>query len=74
MLSAAEKLQSGFVFPPPPTETGTTIMAVQFKDGVVIGADSRSSAGIMIGNRVTDKLTEVRKICFPFNTRIKSVN
>jgi len=58
-MAAAAKLQSTIVFPPPPAETGTTIMAVQFKDGVVIGADSRSSAGIMIGNRVTDKLTEI---------------
>lgn len=39
--------------------TGTTIMAVEFKDGVVIGADSRTTTGAYIANRVTDKLTKV---------------
>jgi len=38
---------------------GTSIMAVQFKDGVVIGADSRTTTGAYIANRVTDKLTHV---------------
>nr|UCK81602.1 proteasome subunit beta type-6 [Arenicola marina] len=39
--------------------TGTTIMAVEFEDGVVIGADSRTTTGAYIANRVTDKLTKV---------------
>ncbi|GAB0090460.1 Proteasome subunit beta [Sergentomyia squamirostris] len=39
--------------------TGTTIMAVEFKDGVIIGADSRTSTGTYVANRVTDKLTKV---------------
>ncbi|KAF9643270.1 proteasome-domain-containing protein [Thelephora ganbajun] len=38
---------------------GTSIMAVQFKDGVIIGADSRTTTGAYIANRVTDKLTYV---------------
>ncbi|ORZ38718.1 proteasome subunit beta type-6 [Catenaria anguillulae PL171] len=38
---------------------GTTIMAVEFKGGVVIGADSRTTTGSYIANRVTDKLTMV---------------
>ncbi|KAH8289123.1 hypothetical protein KR054_000591, partial [Drosophila jambulina] len=37
--------------------TGTTIMAVEFDDGVVIGADSRTSAAGAVVNRVADKLT-----------------
>ncbi|KAJ3723144.1 20S proteasome subunit [Lentinula raphanica] len=36
---------------------GTSIMAVQFDGGVVIGADSRTTTGSYIANRVTDKLT-----------------
>jgi len=39
--------------------TGTSIMAVQFADGVVIGADSRTTTGAYIANRVTDKLTPI---------------
>jgi len=39
--------------------TGTTIMAVEFADGVVIAADSRTTTGSYIANRVTDKLTRV---------------
>lgn len=38
---------------------GTTIMAVEFNGGVVIGADSRTTMGAYIANRVTDKLTKV---------------
>merc|ERR1719495_2655990 len=34
-------------------------MAVQFNQGVIIGADSRTTTGAYIANRVTDKLTKV---------------
>lgn len=37
----------------------TTIMAVQFDGGVIIGADSRTTMGSYIANRVTDKLTMI---------------
>merc|ERR1712059_126479 len=39
--------------------TGTTTMAVEFDGGVVIGADSRTTRGSYVANRVTDKLTPV---------------
>ncbi|XP_064385015.1 proteasome subunit beta type-6-like [Halichondria panicea] len=39
--------------------TGTSIMAVEFDGGVVIGADSRTSSGAYVANRVSDKLTEI---------------
>ncbi|XP_054716387.1 proteasome subunit beta type-6-like [Uloborus diversus] len=39
--------------------TGTSIMAVEFDGGVVIGADSRTTTGAYIANRVSDKLTRV---------------
>lgn len=42
-----------------PLSTGTTIMAVEFDEGVVIGADSRTTTGAYIANRVSDKLTRV---------------
>lgn len=42
-----------------PVLTGTTIMAVEFAGGVVVGADSRTTMGAYIANRVTDKLTKV---------------
>ncbi|KAG2193352.1 hypothetical protein INT47_001016 [Mucor saturninus] len=38
---------------------GTSIMAVAYKDGVILGADSRTTTGAYIANRVTDKLTKV---------------
>ncbi|ANB14467.1 proteasome core particle subunit beta 1 [Sugiyamaella lignohabitans] len=34
-------------------------MAVKFKDGIILGADSRTTTGAFIANRVTDKLTQV---------------
>ena len=38
---------------------GTSIMAVTFKDGVILGADSHTTTGSYIANRVTDKLTQI---------------
>ena len=34
-------------------------MAITFRDGVILGADSRTTSGAYIANRVTDKLTQV---------------
>ncbi|KAF8504217.1 20S proteasome subunit [Gautieria morchelliformis] len=48
-----QQLKSGEV------NLGTSIMAVRFDGGVVIGADSRTTTGSYIANRVTDKLTHV---------------
>jgi len=39
--------------------TGTTIMATKFENGVVLAADSRTSTGNYVANRVTDKLTKI---------------
>ena len=39
-------------------------MAVKFKDGVVVGADSRTTTGSYIANRVTDKLTQIHDTIF----------
>ena len=39
--------------------TGTTIMAVAFDGGVILGADSRVSTGTYIANRVSDKVTHL---------------
>ncbi|XP_067412443.1 proteasome subunit beta type-6 [Emydura macquarii macquarii] len=44
--------------------TGTTIMAVEFAGGVVIGADSRTTTGSYVANRVTDKLTPIHERIF----------
>lgn len=36
---------------------GTSIVAVSYRGGVILGADSRTSNGNYIANRVTDKIT-----------------
>ncbi|KAF8472789.1 proteasome subunit beta type-9 precursor [Kalaharituber pfeilii] len=38
---------------------GEVSMAVQFDNGVILGADSRTTTGAYVANRVTDKLTQV---------------
>jgi len=38
---------------------GTSIMAIEYDGGVVIGADSRTTMGAFVSNRVTNKLTQV---------------
>mmetsp|Transcript_4711 Transcript_4711/g.6693 ORF Transcript_4711/g.6693 Transcript_4711/m.6693 type:complete len:232 (+) Transcript_4711:219-914(+) len=44
---------------PGEVSTGTTIMAVPFEGGVVLGADSRVSTGTYIANRVSDKIAQL---------------
>ena len=39
--------------------TGTTILALPFEGGVVVCADSRTSTGTYVANRVTDKLVQL---------------
>ena len=51
--------------------TQTTIMAVEYDGGVVMGADSRTSSGSYIANRVSDKITYVHdKVFFLFFSRV----
>ena len=38
------------------TKTGTTICAVIFKDGVILGADTRSTGGDIVANKNCEKL------------------
>ncbi|XP_077864155.1 proteasome subunit beta type-6-like [Saccoglossus kowalevskii] len=42
-----------------PVQTGTTIMATEFNDGVVIGGDTRTTSGTIITHKVSDKITEI---------------
>ena len=37
--------------------TGTTILAVSYDGGVVLGADSRVTTGTYVSNRASDKIT-----------------
>lgn len=39
--------------------TGTTIMAIPFANGVIMGADSRVSTGTYVANRVSDKISQL---------------
>jgi len=43
---------------------GTSIMAVEFDGGVVMGADSRTTTGAYIANRTSDKITAVHDRIF----------
>ena len=49
---------------PGEVSTGTTIMAVPFPGGVVLGADSRVSTGTYIANRVSDKIAQLSDYIF----------
>lgn len=40
-------------------DSGTTIMAMVYDGGVVMGADSRTSTGSYVANRVSDKITAI---------------
>ncbi|EFJ29444.1 hypothetical protein SELMODRAFT_227897 [Selaginella moellendorffii] len=38
---------------------GTTIIGVEYADGVVLGADSRTTTGIYVANRASDKISKL---------------
>ncbi|KAE8673044.1 Proteasome subunit beta type-6 [Hibiscus syriacus] len=42
-----------------PHSMGTTIIGVTYNDGVVLGADSRTSTGMYVANRASDKITQL---------------
>lgn len=42
----------------------TTLVAARFEGGVVVGADSRTSQGSFVANRLTDKITPVAPSIF----------
>mmetsp|Transcript_77482 Transcript_77482/g.250705 ORF Transcript_77482/g.250705 Transcript_77482/m.250705 type:complete len:243 (+) Transcript_77482:58-786(+) len=44
--------------------TGTTIMAVEFDGGVILGADSRTSTGDYVANRASRKISKVHDRIF----------
>eukprot|EP00889_Picochlorum_renovo_P007458 jgi/Picre1/34488/NNA_001956.t1 len=48
-----------------PVSLGTTIMAATFEGGVVLGADSRTSTGSYVANRVTNKITALSDRIYP---------
>lgn len=45
-------------------KTGTTIMAVEFDGGVVVGADTRTSTGDYVANRASRKISRVHERIF----------
>jgi 20S proteasome subunit beta 1 len=47
-----------------PISTGTTIMAVIYDGGVLIGADSRTTSGVFIPENVSDKIDYVHDKIF----------
>merc|ERR1719197_300923 len=49
---------------PGEVSTGTSIFAVTFDGGVVMGADSRTTTGSYIANRVSNKLTPVHDLIY----------
>ena len=57
-LDYSKSLKAGEV------STGTTIMAIPFDGGVVVGADSRVSTGTYVANRVSDKIAQISEHIF----------
>ena len=44
---------------PGEVSTGTTILALPYEGGIVVCADSRTSTGTYVANRVSDKLVQI---------------
>lgn len=48
-------LQKGFVCPTA-IKTGTTIVGIVFKDGVILGADTRATEGPIVASKNCEKI------------------
>lgn len=44
---------------PGEVSTGTTILALPYEGGILVCADSRTSTGTYVANRVSDKLVQI---------------
>jgi 20S proteasome subunit beta 2 len=48
-------LQAGYK-PPKATKTGTTIVGIIYKDGVILGADTRATSGNIVSDKNCEKI------------------
>jgi 20S proteasome subunit beta 1 len=46
-----------------PVELGTTLVALRYRDGVIVGADSRTSVGSYVSHRAAQKLDTIGDYC-----------
>lgn len=53
-------IEKGFV-PPTATKTGTTIVGITFKDGVILGADTRATNGSIVADKNCEKIHYLTK-------------
>jgi 20S proteasome subunit beta 1 len=58
-MDAYHQQESMMRLKPGEVSTGTTIMALPFEGGVVVCADTRTSTGTYVANRVSDKLVQL---------------
>lgn len=49
--------------PSQPIELGTTLVALRYRDGVVVGADSRTSVSTYVSHRAAHKLDKIGAYC-----------
>jgi len=56
-----EKLFSDGFKPPKATKTGTTIVGIIFKDGVILGADTRATSGNIVSEKNCEKIHYLAK-------------
>lgn len=56
----AQLLESGFV-PPKTVKTGTTIVGIIYKDGVILGADTRATEGPIVSDKNCSKIHYLAK-------------
>ena len=48
---------------PKATSTGTTIVGCLFKDGIVLGADTRATEGPIVADKNCEKVLQTRRLC-----------
>lgn len=59
LLIATGRSLDAAASPSPPVDLGTTLVAIKFDGGVVVGADTRTSQGTMVSHRYAHKIVPV---------------
>jgi len=65
LLDSNAFLEGKGVKMPKATSTGTTIVGCLFKDGIVLGADTRATAGPIVADKNCEKVQQARQRDLP---------
>jgi len=61
--SGSSSITNNYNNNPASVDLGTTLVAIRYRDGVVVGADSRTSVGTYVSHRYAHKIAPIGRYC-----------